>query len=210
VDVWHCDSVGIYSHFIEQSNGDPNGAIDNSTFLRGMQLTDETGTAAFTTIYPGWYQGRVIHLHIKVHFGGEVQWDEASDNTTGLYVGGSNAFTGQLFFSDEISGEIALLPPYNTNEAERLLLGDDGIYLGGGSFGMTTVEYVDASVGASAGLVAYVTLGVDPEGDGVGDGDQGGDEPPTRPKGAVFAGHRKGGNGPVGQIGKAGLLNRKK
>ncbi|HZA63876.1 MAG TPA: hypothetical protein VE573_13460 [Nitrososphaeraceae archaeon] len=28
--------------------------------LRGYQMTDDNGTVQFTTIYPGWYEGRAI------------------------------------------------------------------------------------------------------------------------------------------------------
>ena len=54
VDVWTADALGAYS--------------DTSTglFLRGFQPTDADGVATFTTIYPGWYQGRAVHIHFKV------------------------------------------------------------------------------------------------------------------------------------------------
>src|SRR6267142_4437211 len=53
LDVWHCDSTGIYS--------DVSGS--SQKFLRGYQITDANGVAAFTTIYPGWYSGRAVHIH---------------------------------------------------------------------------------------------------------------------------------------------------
>jgi len=65
IDIWHCDARGIYSAFPGQ--GDSH-KIDTSsaTFLRGTQLTDKTGWAEFTTIYPGWYPGRATHIHFKI------------------------------------------------------------------------------------------------------------------------------------------------
>jgi len=38
VDLWHCDSAGIYSHYIAASQGQMNGQNDNSTFFRGKRL----------------------------------------------------------------------------------------------------------------------------------------------------------------------------
>jgi protocatechuate 3,4-dioxygenase beta subunit len=59
VDIWHSNSQGIYSGIEQQGTTGQN-------FLRGNQVTDENGTVQFTTVYPGWYEGRAIHIHIKV------------------------------------------------------------------------------------------------------------------------------------------------
>ena len=62
IDVWHCDALGVYS-----DSSDPNfGSTKGKKFLRGYQTTDANGTATFTTIYPGWYQGRAVHIHFKI------------------------------------------------------------------------------------------------------------------------------------------------
>jgi protocatechuate 3,4-dioxygenase beta subunit len=58
VDLWHCDAGGVYSG-IEAGEGE--------RFLRGTQVTNAEGIAQFTTIYPGWYRGRTVHIHAKVH-----------------------------------------------------------------------------------------------------------------------------------------------
>ncbi len=60
VDVWHCNSQGVYSGFSAENTA-------GLTFLRGIQFTDNSGLATFDTIYPGWYSGRVTHVHVKVH-----------------------------------------------------------------------------------------------------------------------------------------------
>ena len=65
VDLWHCDMQGRYSGFAEQGD-DRSGALEGKTFLRGSQFTGRDGTAAFTTVYPGWYAGRTTHVHMKV------------------------------------------------------------------------------------------------------------------------------------------------
>src|SRR4029079_5865405 len=62
VDIWHADAGGTYSGF---------GAGSGSrTFRREIQRTDTSGIARFDTVYPGWYPGRAVHVHVKVHVGG--------------------------------------------------------------------------------------------------------------------------------------------
>lgn len=63
VDIWHCDALGEYSGVEDNAAGDFD--TRGETFLRGYQVTDENGTARFTTIYPGWYQGRAVHIHLR-------------------------------------------------------------------------------------------------------------------------------------------------
>ncbi len=58
VDIWHCDAGGVYSGF---------EAGEGERYLRGTQVTNADGVAEFTTIYPGWYRGRTVHIHAKVH-----------------------------------------------------------------------------------------------------------------------------------------------
>lgn len=61
VEIWHCDAVGDYSQY---------GSQTAATFLRGIQTTNASGEVTFTTIYPGWYQGRATHIHAEVLSGG--------------------------------------------------------------------------------------------------------------------------------------------
>jgi protocatechuate 3,4-dioxygenase beta subunit len=57
VDIWHCDSAGNYSQY---------GSYSGANFLRGRQTSDQDGTVRFATIYPGWYRGRAVHIHVHV------------------------------------------------------------------------------------------------------------------------------------------------
>ena len=57
VDIWHCDADGNYSEY---------GSLTSSHFLRGLQTTDANGLVSFATIFPGWYSGRAIHIHVHV------------------------------------------------------------------------------------------------------------------------------------------------
>ncbi len=65
------------------------------TFLRGMQRTNLNGLALLRTIYPGWYQGRTVHIHVKVHVGGNV------------------VHTGQLYFPDTLTDKVYKKAPYS-------------------------------------------------------------------------------------------------
>jgi protocatechuate 3,4-dioxygenase beta subunit len=109
VDVWHCDALGTYS--------DVQGASGRK-FLRGYQVTDASGTAQFTTIFPGWYSGRAIHLHFKIR--------------TSL-GGGDYEFTSQLFFDESVTAAVLAQSPYNTKGQPDTSNARDGIYQGGGS-----------------------------------------------------------------------------
>ena len=101
VDIWHCDAGGVYSGF-ESGEGE--------RFLRGAQATNEDGIAKFTTIYPGYYQGRTVHIHAKVHL----------DRQTVL--------TTQLYFDDAVSDRVFAAEPY-ASQGERDQRNDsDGIF----------------------------------------------------------------------------------
>jgi protocatechuate 3,4-dioxygenase beta subunit len=58
VDIWHCDADGNYSEY---------GSLTSSHFLRGRQTSDANGLVSFATIFPGWYSGRAVHIHIHVY-----------------------------------------------------------------------------------------------------------------------------------------------
>ncbi|WP_394779945.1 cadherin-like beta sandwich domain-containing protein [Undibacterium sp.] len=63
VYIWQCDKDGEYSGYSSQQNGNHQG----ETYLRGIQITDSKGQVSFTTIYPGWYTGRVTHIHAQIY-----------------------------------------------------------------------------------------------------------------------------------------------
>jgi hypothetical protein len=108
----------------------------------------------FETVYPGWYVGRTIHVHAKVHIGGEGGETK--------YSGGHVAHTGQFFFPEEITAEVAKLDPYTGHKAYRTHNEEDGIFRGqGGAGGMLVLKPSGKAV--ANGLVATVTMGVDPD-----------------------------------------------
>jgi protocatechuate 3,4-dioxygenase beta subunit len=61
VDLWHCNSTGVYSHF-------ETSTVSTTTYLRDIQLTNSSEQATFYTIYSGYYSGRAIHIHVKGSF----------------------------------------------------------------------------------------------------------------------------------------------
>ncbi len=112
VDVWHCDAAGVYS--------DSGGNTAGRKFLRGHQLTDAGGTARFTTIYPGWYPGRAVHIHFKVRM------------IAGSSLG--HEFTSQLYFDEAVTDRVLARAPYSARGARsRTLNGNDGLFRRGGS-----------------------------------------------------------------------------
>jgi protocatechuate 3,4-dioxygenase beta subunit len=109
VEIWHVDAAGDYSQY---------GTQTTQTFLRGIQATNDNGEVTFTTIYPGWYQGRATHIHVEVTMGGrsvkvtQIAFPETINNTvhtSGVYASrGSNPMSNLVdgIFSDSLSSEI--------------------------------------------------------------------------------------------------------
>lgn len=113
VDVWHCDAAGVYSDVVD-------GKLDmrGKKFLRGYQLTNDDGLARFITIYPGWYEGRAVHIHFKIR--------------TDAAARGAREFTSQLYFDDATSDLVFAEAPYAARGKRERKNADDGIYRGGG------------------------------------------------------------------------------
>jgi len=115
VDVWHCDALGVYSDASDPTFGSTKG----TKFLRGYQTTDASGAARFTTIWPGWYQGRAVHIHFKVR--------------TAAANGQVFDFTSQLFFDEGLNDQVFALSPYSQKGGSgRLRNQADGIFQGSG------------------------------------------------------------------------------
>ncbi|MET9759277.1 intradiol ring-cleavage dioxygenase [Streptomyces sp. NPDC006372] len=127
---------------------------DDERYLRGTWRTDKKGEAEFRTVFPGWYQGRCVHIHTKVHVGGT--WTDAG------YEGGTTCHTGQLFFDEESVLASAEVEPYSTNTTTRTTLDEDTIYPGNGTEGgLLKLKYKKSAI--AKGVTATLTMGVDPE-----------------------------------------------
>ena len=128
VDIWHADAAGLYSGFGSGSS--------SRTFMRGIQRTNAKGLAQFRTVYPGWYQGRTVHIHVKVHVGGNV------------------VHTGQLYFADSLTDAVYRRAPYASRPNRTTRNADDMIFGDGGKRSMLRVK-------RSNGIyVATITMGV--------------------------------------------------
>ncbi|MGW0709907.1 intradiol ring-cleavage dioxygenase [Streptomyces sp. NPDC002643] len=150
VEIWHCDVLGEYSGYVGNNGHDEP---DSGTFMRGGVLTNSSGVANITTIYPGWYRGRCVHIHVKVH----VNVTLTSD---GSFTGGSELHTGQLFFDETITTRVAALSPYTTNEVTRTTLAQDSIYdEGGAASGLLTLTALGST--PASGYSGTLTLGVE-------------------------------------------------
>ncbi|NDJ23620.1 twin-arginine translocation pathway signal protein [Nostoc sp. B(2019)] len=112
-DIWHCDALGIYSDV-----KDPSFNTVGKKFLRGYQVTDANGTVQFTTIYPGWYEGRAVHIHFKVR----------TDPTSRQ----NYEFTSQLYFDDSITDQVYTHEPYASKGQHTLRNTEDWIFKDGG------------------------------------------------------------------------------
>ncbi|MGI5454512.1 intradiol ring-cleavage dioxygenase [Streptomyces sp. CA-249302] len=148
VEIWHCDSLGEYSGFV---GGNGHTEEDDGTFLRGGQMTDSNGQVNITSIWPGHYVSRAVHVHMRVHT--DVTLTDDS------YTGGEIIHTGQLFFDPDINTEVQASSPYSDNTTTETSLDDDTIYDdGGASSGLLTLTALGSSV--SDGYTATLTVGV--------------------------------------------------
>jgi len=177
LDIWHCDAAGVYSGFTADGPGGGRGRgrggmpgpppgfgrgpggprsrqTDATRFLRGVQISDERGLVEFSTLYPGWYEGRAIHIHTKVHLGGEA---------AAKYSGGHVAHTGQLFLPEDLTERIARLEPYAKRQGVyRTTQEEDGVFNSQhGAEGMLKIDRLGKM--DSDGFRAAITLAIDPE-----------------------------------------------
>jgi protocatechuate 3,4-dioxygenase beta subunit len=120
VDIWHANAHGAYSDEASQAagGGTSSTAGDTSTddFLRGYQLTGRDrglrtaavdGQVSFRTIWPGWYTGRAIHIHVRVR----------KLASSGATIAG---YTTQIFFSDSDNDRVLTgAAPYNARSPEK-------------------------------------------------------------------------------------------
>jgi protocatechuate 3,4-dioxygenase beta subunit len=158
VEIWHCDAGGIYSGFESASTGTggrPGGGAggsgqtssgsysqgdseattsDDGTYLRGAQVTGADGIAQFTTIYPGWYRGRTVHIHLKVH------------------VDKKTVLTTQLYMDESVNDAVFAVAPYGERTGRDTTNANDNIF---DDTGLLTVQK------QGAGYLGVINLGID-------------------------------------------------
>lgn len=168
VDVWQCDAQGMYSGVSDQMVG---FNTVGQKFLRGYQVTDAKGVARFTTIYPGWYRGRTVHIHFKVRTPATAVLADGSGN---VYE-----FTSHLFFDEALSDRVYSQPPYAAKGPRDTTNATDGIFREAGD------QLVLAVSESSPGYSATFDIGLDLSDASVGRADRSGgpDGPGGRPPG---------------------------
>lgn len=138
VEIWHCDAGGLYSGAESSSTGNGGGApggggappaggapgggsgsggdmqdltpTDDKRYLRGAQVTNGDGIVEFTTIWPGWYRGRTVHIHVMVH------------------VSNQRVLTSQLMFDEGLNSKVFATAPYNARTGRDTLNSNDSIF----------------------------------------------------------------------------------
>jgi protocatechuate 3,4-dioxygenase beta subunit len=151
VDVWHADSGGTYSDEAQE------GTTGNKV-LRGYQVSDAKGKVTFKTIYPGWYSGRTVHIHMRIRLfdsSGKATYD----------------FTSQVFFDDALTDKVYAASPYSARGTRDTRNAADSIY---GSDGGTCQLAMSGS--NAAGYVGAFTFGL------TGTGVSGGTKTPSDTK----------------------------
>lgn len=138
VEIWHCDAQGRYSGYPPP---DPSRVaatapravyLADETFLRGRQLADAAGRVEFRSIYPGWYPGRTVHIHLMVHAGDRIS-------------------TSQLYFPEDVTRAVFTRPPYRERPTPDTTNDADDIYPTGGDPALLEV-IDDGDRGYLAGL----------------------------------------------------------
>lgn len=120
VGIWQCDAAGRYSGFPPPTPSAPAPSraparpqyVRDGSFLRGRQTTDTAGIVEFRTIYPGWYPGRTVHIHLMVSSAGRV-------------------LISQLYFPEPLTDTVHARPPYNQRPGRDTTNDTDAIFPAG-------------------------------------------------------------------------------
>lgn len=120
VNIWHCDKDGLYSGYSQTNNPGQAGL----TYLRGYQYSDANGEVNFISIFPGWYTGRICHIHFQVYVSSQysavsqMTFDVATKNSiyssnSSLYTKGADpmSLSSDNIFSDGYEYQLATLTP---------------------------------------------------------------------------------------------------
>jgi len=134
VDVWHCDADGVYSGY-----GQPGSDTTGETFCRGIQVSDDNGQVTFQTIYPGWYAGRITHIHFQIFLDGGLE------------------ATSQIAFPEEVTAAVYAVEPYSAKGPNTSVTGfdQDNVFSDGTQYQMASM-----TGGADSRLMATLLVGV--------------------------------------------------
>src|SRR3954452_14158785 len=143
VEIWQCDALGRYSGFpppddttlVTAETAPRTTYLSDQSFLRGRQRCDSDGMVEFRTIYPGWYPGRTVHIHLMVHTGGRL-------------------LTSQLYFPEHINNAVLAGAPYAGRPGRDTTNERDEIFATGG--GPAMLDIVELRDGYRAGICLAV------------------------------------------------------
>jgi protocatechuate 3,4-dioxygenase beta subunit len=141
VDVWHCNASGVYSDIAAEQTS-------SSQWLRGYQITDSAGKVTFTTVVPGWYQGRTTHIHVRIR----SSYSEASSTSDGTN-------TTQVFFSQTLVDSLATtVAPYSSEGKNTTTNASDHVYTGETNGETLMALTGDATNGFAATFAIYLPI----------------------------------------------------
>jgi protocatechuate 3,4-dioxygenase beta subunit len=159
VDIWHCNARGAYSGWSKvnpdkEVDVDDIGSIprtDDDTYLRGGQFTDKMGIVRFTTIYPGFYAGRALHIHVAVRITAGNNYLEER------HV----AWVGQLYFPEVASRSVLNAREYSGRAVSPLTNAQDMFYQRMGGEASTLNIHTIGRDSNEDGFFGHMTIGVD-------------------------------------------------
>lgn len=142
VYIWHCSRDGHYSVYSGGMNG---GDYSDSTWFRGVQVTDASGAVTFETIFPGRYSGRATHVHFEVY---------ADDTYSNLLL------TSQIGFEDDDADAVYATDANYANSLRNPTYNAQDMVFSDGDGSQITDLGDPASTGVGAGLQATVAIAV--------------------------------------------------
>lgn len=155
MEIWHCNSTGVYSGVVASGNGNGDAANINATFLRGVQQTDADGAAQFNTLFPGHYTGRTTHIHVMVHTNATAFANGTLIDTT--HVG----HVGQAFFDQDLITSVEATAVYAANTQTLTTNAQDSILAEEAASSDPFVQYVLLGDAVEDGLLGWLSFGID-------------------------------------------------
>lgn len=136
VYVWYCDKDGVYSGYSQ-----PGANTVGQTFCRGIQYTDCNGEASFQTVYPGWYAGRITHVHFQVYLNG----------------GGTLTATSQIAFPQSVTQAVYASPLYAARGQNTSVtsFAQDNVFSDG-----TALQMLSVAGDTTSGFVGRLAVGI--------------------------------------------------
>ena len=139
IDIWHCNKDGYYSEFGNQPGYLGTQSHIGETFFRGIQLTDANGQVQFITVYPGWYPGRVTHIHFQVFLNSVLR------------------ATSQAAFPDSLNTTVYNTSLYSVHGQNSTTNSNDNVFSDSAN---TQYEILTITDNGSGGYDASLTIGI--------------------------------------------------